>query len=389
MIAPRAAAQRIPSSEPVAAMAVADRIFSLTTEPSDFLLVPPTEHIAGNRLAFAIWDRAPVCNGHAVIVARRAVADWWHATPDERADLFALVDVVKAEIARLHQPDGFSVGFDTGVAAGNAGLHLHLHVIPHYQRGQVALEVGMRNVGPRPLVPTAAHPAPAPAGVNLIDGRHTALLTELAERLRDERFDRLDFIVSFVMRSGLRLVDELLQDALARGARARVLTTDYLGITDKTALARMLDLSQDSLGALRVRVFQDDATSFHPKGYLFWSSQGDVAAAVVGSSNLTGSGLTGGIEWNVGLETAIPMLERFTELWDDHRSVDLTADWLRNYSPPVVNTTLAPLMEVDEAPVQPVEPRPIQREALTALEQTRIAGHRVGVDACSGPGVDA
>src|SRR3954451_6654827 len=342
---------------------------------SHFLEISPTEHIAGNRLAFAVWDRSPVSVGHALVVARRAIPDWWAATPQERVDLFALVDVVKADIERLHQPEGFTVGFDAGVAAGQAVPHLHLHVIPHYRPNGPRPVGGLRNV----IGSISGERISKPASMNLFDGRHATLLTELTARMRDERFDRLDFIVSFVMSSGLDLVEEVLEDAIARGARVRVLTTDYLGITQRSALARFLDRSQDSFGALRVRVFHDVGTSFHPKGYLFWSSQGDVAAAVVGSSNLSRPGLVGGIEWNVGLETVVPMLERFTELWDDPRSVELTADWLRNYHPPVVDTSLAPVIELEEAPVQPVEPRPIQREALAALEQTRIAGHRAGL----------
>src|SRR4051812_35980783 len=135
------------------------------------------------------------------------------------------------------------------------------------------------------------------------------------------------------MLSGLQLVEELLEDALARDARVRILTTDYLGITQRTALARLVDLAQDTFGAVEIRLFHDESTSFHPKGYLFWSSRGDVATAVVGSSNLSRSGLMGGIEWNVGLDSAAPMLERFTELWDDPRCIELTAEWLRGYEP--------------------------------------------------------
>jgi diadenosine tetraphosphate (Ap4A) HIT family hydrolase/HKD family nuclease len=350
---------------------------------SVFLLVPPSEHIAGNRLAFAMWDRFPVTDGHALVIPRREVADWWTATPEERADLLALVDVVKELIERTHQPDGFNVGFNVGDAAGQSVAHLHLHLIPRYSGDVPDPTGGIRNVIPGKanyLEPNARPATSRSPEVLLFDGLDVPLMAELTRRLRDVRFDRIDLVVSFIMRSGLHLVDELLVDALERGARVRVLTTDYLGITDRAALARLLDLSQDPLSDLEVRVFQDPAaTSFHPKGYLFWSSRGEDAVAVVGSSNLSRSGLLDGIEWNVGLDAAVPMLERFAELWSEPRSVELTADWLRSYRPSRTDTTLAPVVEVDELPVQPVQPRPIQLEALTALEQTRFLGHRAGL----------
>jgi len=351
----------------------------VTSGVSVFLQVPPSEHIAGNRLAFAIWDRFPVTEGHALVVTRRQVSDWWAATSEERSDLVALTGVVKEVIERSHKPDGFNVGINVGEAAGQTVDHLHVHVIPRYAGDAADPRGGVRNVIPAKGNYLASSSAAAPPVVALFDGQDAPLMAELTRRLRDVRFDRVDLVVSFVKQSGLRLIDELLVDALGRGARVRILTTDYLGITENAALARLLDLSQDSLGALEVRVFHDDATSFHPKGYLFWSSEGDAAAALVGSSNLSWSGLVHGIEWNVGLDAAVPMLRRFTQLWSDPRNIELTVDWLRNYRPLPPDTTLAPVVELAETPPQPVQPRPIQREALIALEQTRLAGHRSGL----------
>ena len=43
--------------------------------------------------------------------------------------------------------------------------------------------------------------------------------------------DRIDMIVSFLMESGVRLILKDLRDALDRGARVRILTGNYLGIT--------------------------------------------------------------------------------------------------------------------------------------------------------------
>jgi superfamily II DNA or RNA helicase/diadenosine tetraphosphate (Ap4A) HIT family hydrolase/HKD family nuclease len=352
------------------------------TEPdSVFLHVPPNDHIAGNRLAFAIWDRFPVTPGHALVVTRRRVAEWWDATPDERLDLFALVDEVKAQLVRDRHPAGFNVGFNSGDAAGQTVAHLHIHVIPRYAGDVPDPRGGIRHVIPEKANYLAANlgaDGSRPPGLELFDGQSRPLELELLRRLRDSSFDHVDLVVSFIMRSGLQLVDEPLQDALGRGAHVRILTTDYLEITEHAALARLLDLATDSLGRFEVRVFRDAATSFHPKAYLFWSSRGEVAAAVVGSSNLSRSGLTDGVEWNVSIDAAGPMLERFTELWHDPRSHTLTEDWLRGYRPDRIRKP-PPIVEIDEPPVQPVQPRPIQREALGLLEQTRLDGYRAGL----------
>ena len=65
------------------------------------------------------------------------------------------------------------------------------------------------------------------------DGR---LLPRLLDRLGDRALDRIDMAVSFVMKSGLARILGPLEDALDRRAHVRVLTTDYLAITDPDAL---------------------------------------------------------------------------------------------------------------------------------------------------------
>lgn len=112
----------------------------------------------------------------------------------------------------------------------------------------------------------------------------------------------------------------------------RILTSDYLRITDADALARLLDLADGgTAGTLSTRIFHDDSTSFHPKAYLFWSAAGDLAAGFVGSNNLSASGIDGGVEWAVGVDRVAPMRRSFERLWDDPRSRPLTAEWLRTY----------------------------------------------------------
>ena len=360
---------------------------------SPFFDVPSSEHLAGNASAFAIPDAYPVSPGHALVISRRLIPTWWDATPEEQVDLLALVAEVKRIVHERHRPDGYNVGFNAGAAAGQTVPHLHIHVIPRYHNDVPDPRGGIRHVIPGKgnyLAQPTASPMP------FTDGTSKPLLAVLKPLLRDARFTRIDLVVSFVRMTGVELLDAPLGDALERGACLRVLTTDYQSITEPGALERLQDLTQKWPGQVAVKVFEADATtSFHPKGYLFWSdgSDGD-AVAWVGSSNLSRSGLNGGIEWNVGVDKVAPLLRAFEELWKHPRAVTLDSDWLEQYrrrrptrvppaegdpnSPAVVPLGVTPEELTDEV-AHPVTPRPLQQEALAALETTRAEGYRAGL----------
>lgn len=358
----------------------------MTTPESPFFAVPQSEWIAANRSAFAIWDGYPVTPGHALVVSRRQISDWWEATPGERSDIFELVDVVREKIIELHSPDGFNVGFNAGVAAGQTVDHLHVHVIPRTQCDVADPRGGVRNIiaehGNFLAAGTPAATASTEAGLDgatpvLVDGQVRMLLPELVNHLRHVDFDHIDIVVSFIKMSGLSMLMGALEDALDRGAQVRILTTDYLGLTEPGALARLHDLMEDNPETLSVRIFHDPELSFHPKAYLFYAGAGRRQAAFVGSSNLSGSGLSGGIEWNLLVGSIDEMKERFLVLWLDHRSLPLTDELIAAYEPAPAYVPEA--VEVKEPPEQPPQPRPIQQEALRALAQTRADGFGAGM----------
>ena len=100
---------------------------------SPFLERPASEHVARNALAFAIRDAFPVSPGHTLVVPFRLVPTFFDATPEEQAAVIELVRVVKDQLDALDpRPDGYNVGFNAGVAAGQTVMHLHVHVIPRY-----------------------------------------------------------------------------------------------------------------------------------------------------------------------------------------------------------------------------------------------------------------
>lgn len=209
---------------------------------------------------------------------------------------------------------------------------------------------------------------------------------QICSALTDESYDRIDLVISFVMRSGVDLIARRIDEAMDRGAHIRVLTTDYLHVSDVGALGFFLDRMDSQLfeGQLEARVFRDPATSFHPKAYIFSSSLDRDGVAFVGSSNLSYPGLRQGVEWNLRTENLVELHDEFEELWADSRSHRLTASWLDAYR--VERDLLAgrrvehgEVLVADEEPEPPIAPWSVQEEALAALVATRAEGHRAGL----------
>ena len=200
----------------------------------------------------------------------------------------------------------------------------------------------------------------------------------------------IELAVAFIKTTGLRLLIDDLHAAMRHEghrslppARMRVLTSDYLDVTDPDAL-RLLLLLQE-IGA-QVRVFETGTASFHLKAYLFtrFGPRGDLlGTAFIGSSNISRMALTDGLEWNYRIDyPADPgFLEaraRFEELFRDPRTRPLTDAWIEAYERRRVTPARAIAPGTDEHEPPP-EPSEIQNEALDALLVTRAQGFRRGL----------
>ncbi len=108
----------------------------------------PDAAVLQNRLAFALFDRSPVTPGHMLLIPRRHVADWFETTADERFDLMALADEARTLLLKDRQPDGFNLGVNVGMAAGQTVFHVHLHLIPRYEGDVDNPRGGVRGVIP-------------------------------------------------------------------------------------------------------------------------------------------------------------------------------------------------------------------------------------------------
>jgi len=99
-----------------------------------FCDIPESDRLLKTDLLFGFFDSYPVSPGHFLLVPRRHVETWFDATQEERAALMGAIDDAVAAITSHsdRQPHGYNVGFNSGEAAGQTVMHLHLHVIPRF-----------------------------------------------------------------------------------------------------------------------------------------------------------------------------------------------------------------------------------------------------------------
>lgn len=106
------------------------------------------EIVIKNDLAFAHFDSYPVNPGHCLVITRRHVGEYFQATAEEKAAIWALVDEMKTVVDREYHPDGYNIGVNIGKAAGQSIPHLHIHLIPRYTGDMEDPRGGVRGVIP-------------------------------------------------------------------------------------------------------------------------------------------------------------------------------------------------------------------------------------------------
>lgn len=106
-------------------------------------IIEETEH------ALLITDSYPVSQGHCLVVPRRHIATLFEATEEESKEFHYLMCHAKKYIDKKYSPDGYNLGSNNGVAAGQSVFHLHQHIIPRYEGDVENPKGGVRWVVPK------------------------------------------------------------------------------------------------------------------------------------------------------------------------------------------------------------------------------------------------
>ena len=227
-------------------------------------------------------------------------------------------------------------------------------------------------------------------GRKLVTGGNDPFLPHLSQAMA--RATEIDIAVAFINAPGMRLLMPDLLAALVRPQashppdaprRIRVLTSDYLDVTDPEALRLLLLLQAQGAD---IRVYVTRGSSFHLKAYLFARSVGGhvlEGTAFVGSSNISRQALQDGLEWNYRVtyptdEGFFEAQRGFDRLFADLHTVELSDGWIESYERrrvPALRASASSPQEQDPPPVA----TPLQLHALEALAATRVQGFRRGL----------
>ncbi|HEU4971305.1 MAG TPA: DEAD/DEAH box helicase family protein, partial [Gaiellaceae bacterium] len=204
--------------------------------------------------------------------------------------------------------------------------------------------------------------------------------------------DEVDLLCAFVKWHGLRLLEPQLRRLQLRAAPLRVITTTYMGATERESLDRLVR----ELGAEIKVQYDAQRTRLHAKAWMF-RRRTRFDTAYVGSSNLSRAALLDGVEWNVRLSrVGTPsLLEKFQatfgtywndttyELYNPDRDRDRLDDALAEASGRAQHSRVTISLSGLE-----VRPFAYQQEMLDAIQAERSEHdrHRNLVVAATGTG---
>lgn len=381
----------------------------MTTERCRFCDALSSVKVQFETELFAVLEDPFATDSGVLVVLKRHVPSFFASSEQEQMALLNGAKAVREQLLRSGW-DGARVVIDEEQRQVR-DAHAHLYVYP-------TSSVGSPSGDQSAVVGTAVHEKSAAYVTTInakgkgeplvVGGKEDPFGKRLAPLFRGAT--GINIVSAFLMDRGLCLVENDLFAALEEKANVRLLTGDYLKVTQPAALKRLLhwqDIAsgegeeETDTGSFEARVvevasLEHSAKTFHPKSWLFQRPEGGVA--FVGSSNISGSALGEGIEWNLRVERARDraafdaISKAFDTLWK--QALPLSFDWVsryeKTYQPPSFAKSLTENDEElggngDEASSEHREasetqsapqPRTIQQEALDALKHSRLAHHK-------------
>ena len=192
---------------------------------------------------------------------------------------------------------------DERAAAAIALSQAIIDALTHDEAGAEMLLSSLADPVSRLLAVNHLSPSNTPISIRqpLTPLRDTVLMTNTRDQpavgreieAEIESANRIDLVLAFIRWTGIRQLLPSLNRHAEAGRKIRIITTTYTGSTELKALEVLAELGAE------IKVSYDTSTTrLHTKAWLFQRKTG-FSTVYIGSSNLTFSAMTPGLEWNV------------------------------------------------------------------------------------------
>jgi superfamily II DNA or RNA helicase len=188
--------------------------------------------------------------------------------------------------------------------------------------------------------------------------------------------DRICFLVSFIKWTGIRIFEKELVEFTEKGGKLEVITTSYMGATDLKAVQYLSSLKNT---VIKVS-YNTDNERLHAKAYLFIRNTG-FHTGYIGSSNISRSALTNGLEWNLKITTKEVghIIDKFQKTFDTYWQDKEFELFDNNHHSEKLRIALKKEKTTERnssAAYFDIKPFPFQEEILEKLAVERIVHHR-------------
>ncbi len=188
--------------------------------------------------------------------------------------------------------------------------------------------------------------------------------------------DKINFLVSFIKWTGIRIFEKELFEFTERGGLLKVITTSYMGATDLKAVEYLSSLKNTEIKVS----YNTDNERLHAKAYLFLRDTG-FHTGYIGSSNISRSALTNGLEWNLKVTTKEVghIIDKFQKTFETYwldKEFELFDKTIHTEKLRIALKTERIHERNNPAAYFDIKPFPFQEEILEKLETERIVHNR-------------
>ncbi len=158
--------------------------------------------------------------------------------------------------------------------------------------------------------------------------------------------------LAFIRQSGVNMIINALESMIHRGGKVSILFANDFGATEAEAVISLQEIG------VQLKYYSKPSSSFHVKAYIFKKPSSGVV--IIGSSNLSASGLTTGVEWSMSANSTeidfSTILTEYQQLWESEYSKPLTDQIIHSFESRSQSEDLrATIQEEDQYPI----PEPI------------------------------